>query len=137
MTGQRATAKQALAVFQPNKDCWNLYDQLVADGVLGWDEIQPHLREAIETNKTADARKFAAYIFEPRDQQAYDALMKSPMKWLTRQDHKRIGRNEKELTAIALARLARQDLDVADSYLRREWANNLAKSDLAWVRSQY
>ncbi|CAM4291965.1 Lytic transglycosylase [Bordetella tumbae] len=137
MTGQRATAKQALAVFQPGKDCWNLYDQLVADGVLGWDEIQPQLREAIETNRTGDARKFAAYIFEPKDQKAYDALMKSPMKWLTRQDHQRIGRNEKELTAIALARLARQDIDVADSYLRREWANNLAKSDLAWVRSQY
>ena len=137
MTGQRATVKQALAVFQPNKDCWNLYDQLVADGVLGWDQLEPQLREAIETNRTADARKFVAYIFEPKDQKSYDALMKSPMKWLTRQDHKRIGRNEKALTAIALARLGRQDLDVADSYLRREWANSLTKSDLAWVRSQY
>src|SRR5690606_19800768 len=31
MTGRRATAKEALAVFRPGKDCWNLYDQLVAD----------------------------------------------------------------------------------------------------------
>lgn len=137
MTGQRASAKEALAVFKPGTDCWNLYDQLVADGVLGWEHIQPQLREALELNQTADARKFAGYIFETTDQKAYDALMKSPMKWLTRQDHQRIGRNEKELTAIALARLARQDLDVADSYLRREWAKNLSKSDLAWVRSQY
>src|SRR5690606_29500232 len=54
MTGQRATAKQALAVFRPNRDCWNLFDQLVADGVLGWEQIQPQLREAIETNRTGD-----------------------------------------------------------------------------------
>lgn len=137
MTGQPVTAKEALAVFTPNKDCWNLADQLVADGVWGWAEIQPQLRAAIEQDKTTDARKFAAYIFESKDQKAYAALMKNPMRWLTRQDHKRVGRNEKELTAIALARLGRNDLDVADSYLRREWSRNLTKTDMAWVRSQY
>lgn len=137
MTGQLATAKEAVAAFSPGTDCWNLYDQLFADGVLGWEQIQLQLREALEFNKTADARKFAAYIFNTSDQKAYDALMNSPMKWLTRQDHQRIGRNEKALAAIALARLARQDLDVADSYVRREWSNNLTKSDAAWVRSQY
>jgi len=137
LTGQRATAKQALDTFAPGKDCWNLYDQLVADGVLGWDEIQPQLRGAIEVDRTGDARKFASYIFESKDQKALDALLKSPMKWLTRQDHKLVGRNEKELATLALARLARQDLDVADAYLRREWAGNLPKSNLAWVRNQY
>ena len=137
LTGQRATAKQALAIFAPGRDCWNLYDQLVADSILGWDEIQPQLRAAIETDRTGDARKFAAYIFEPQDRKAFDALLKSPMKWLTRQDHKLVGRNEKELATLALARLARQDLDVADSYLRREWARSLPKSNLAWVRNQY
>ena len=137
MTGQRATSRQALEVFSPGKYCWNLYDQLVADGVLGWNDIQPQLRAAIETNRTGDARQFASYIFEPSDQKAFDALLKSPMKWLTRRDHKLVGRNEKELATVALARLAREDLDVADSYLRRQWANSLPKSDLAWVRSQY
>ena len=137
MTGQRATARQALEAFSPGRDCWNLYDQLVADGVLGWDEIQPQLRAAIETDRVGDARKFAGYIFELKDQKTFDALLKSPMKWLTRRDHQLVGRNEKELATVALARLARQDLDVADSYLRREWANNLPKSNLAWVRSQY
>ncbi|MVW79373.1 lytic transglycosylase domain-containing protein [Bordetella sp. 02P26C-1] len=137
MTGQRAKPHEALAVFKPGTDCWKLYDQLVADGVLGWEQLQPQLRAAIEVNELAHARKFAAYLFEPQDQKTYDALMKSPMKWLTRQDHQRIGRNEKELVAIALARLARQDLDVGDSYLQREWASHLTKSDLAWVRSQF
>ena len=48
-----------------------------------------------------------------------------------------MGRNEKELVTIALARLARSDVSVADSYLRREWAKSMAKSNLAWVRGQY
>ncbi len=137
MTGKRVTAAQATSAFAPGSACWALYDQLVADGVLGWQEIEPQLRDAIEANKTTDARKFVQYIFEPRDLKTYDLLMKDPMRWLTRQDRLPVGRNEKELVTIALARLARSDVSVADSYLRREWAKSMAKSNLAWVRSQY
>ncbi|WP_418629357.1 transglycosylase SLT domain-containing protein [Achromobacter dolens] len=137
MTGQRATAAQAVAVFAPGGACWSLYDQLVADNVLGWDQLEPQLRDAIEANKTADARKFVQYMFEPRDQKTYDVLIKDPMRWLTRQDRLPVGRNEKELVTIALARLARSDINVADSYLRREWAKSMAKSNLAWIRGQY
>ena len=104
-----------MAVFQPGTACWGLYDQLVADRVLGWDELEPQLRDAIEANKTTDARKFVQYMFEPRDQKTYDLLIKDPMKWLTRQDRLPVGRNEKELVTIALARLARSDVSVADS----------------------
>ncbi|MGE8659880.1 MAG: transglycosylase SLT domain-containing protein [Achromobacter sp.] len=137
MTGQRATAAQAMAVFSPGGACWALYDQLVADKVLGWEHLEPQLRDAIEANKTADARKFVQYMFEPRDQKTYDVLIKDPMRWLTRQDRLPVGRNEKELVTIALARLARSDINVADSYLRREWAKSMAKSNLAWIRGQY
>lgn len=143
MTGKRVTAAQATSAFAPGSACWALYDQLVADGVLGWQEIEPQLRDAIEANKTTDARKFVQYIFEPGDLKAYDQLMKDPMRWLTRQDRLPVGRNEKELVTIALARLARSDVSVADSYLRREWSKSgewskaMAKSNLAWVRSQY
>lgn len=137
MTGQRATAAQAIAAFAPGSACWGLYDQLVADRILGWDELEPQLRDAIEANKTTDARKFVQYMFEPRDQKTYDVLIKDPMRWLTRQDRLPVGRNEKELVTIALARLARSDINVADSYLRREWAKSMAKSNLAWVRGQY
>nr|WP_175192473.1 lytic transglycosylase domain-containing protein [Achromobacter deleyi] len=137
MTGQRATAAQAIAAFAPGGACWALYDQLVADRILGWDELEPQLRDAIEANKTTDARKFVQYMFEPRDQKTYDVLIKDPMRWLTRQDRLPVGRNEKELVTIALARLARSDINVADSYLRREWAKSMTKSNLAWIRGQY
>jgi soluble lytic murein transglycosylase len=137
MTGQRATAAQATAVFAPGGACWALYDQLVADSILGWEQLEPQLRDAIEADKTADARKLVQYMFEARDIKTYDLLMKDPMKWLTRQDRMPVGRNEKELVTIALARLARSDVSVADSYLRREWAKSMSKPNLAWVRGQY
>ncbi|AWQ03375.1 lytic transglycosylase domain-containing protein [Bordetella bronchiseptica] len=137
MTGQRASAAEAVAAFAPGTACWALYDQLVADGVLGWDEIQPQLRDAIEAGKLSDARKLAQYIFEPKDQKSYDQMMKDPMKWLVRQDKSPVGRNEKELVTLALARLNKPDVSVADSYLRREWSRHLPRQNLAWVRSQY
>lgn len=137
MTGQRVTAAQATAAFAPGGACWALYDQLVADKILDWDELLPQWRDAIELNKTADARKFIAYVFEQRDQKSYDALIKDPMKWLVRQDRSLVGRNEKELVTIAFARLARSDSSVGDSYLQREWEKSLPKSNLAWIRGQF
>ena len=137
MGGERASAHEALEVFAPGNACWALYDQLVADGVLGWDQLAPRLREAIEVNKTGDARKYAVYIFEPDDLKAYDRLMRDPMKWLAVQPRPPRTRAAQELAAIALARLARKDLDVGDSYLRRQWARSLPKERLRWVRSQF
>jgi len=137
MGGQRASAQEALAVFEPGKACWSLYDQLVADGVLGWDHLEPRLREALEANRTRDARRYAAYIFEPDQIKAYDQLMRDPMKWLVRQARPARTRAAQELAAIALARLARKDMDVGDSYLRREWSRSLPAARLQWVRSQF
>ncbi len=95
MTGQRATAAQAQAAFAPGGACWALYDQLVADGILGWDQLEPQLRDAIEADKTTDARKLVQYMFEARDLKTYDAMMKDPMKWLTRQDRMPVGRDRR------------------------------------------
>lgn len=137
MTGNRARADQAIAAFGPGATCWALYDKLVADGVLGWDQLLPQLRDAVEVDKTADAIRFASLMFEPRDQKTFETVLKDPMKWIARQDRMVVGRNEKELATIALARLARQDINVADSYLRREWVKALPAANVAWVRSQY
>ena len=136
MTGRKATAQQAVDAFAPGAWCWTLYDQLVADHILGWRELEPQLRDAIEANRTNDARKFAAYLLDPAQLKAYDALIKDPMQWLVRQGPA-TDRVQTELVTIALARLARKDLDVGDAYVRREWAGRLPKENLAWVRAQY
>lgn len=89
MTGKRATAEEALKVFAPGSACWALYDQLVADRILGWDELLPQLRDAIENNRTTDARKLVQYLFEPQDVKTYDLMMRDPMKWLVRRASRR------------------------------------------------
>jgi soluble lytic murein transglycosylase len=137
MTGQRASAAQALETFRPGRTCWRLFDQLVADDVLGWNELLPLLHDAVEADKPADAQQLGQYLFEQDDRKKLAVLLKDPMKWLVRQGKQVVGRNEKALVSIALARLADSDVSVADSYLRREWAGVMAKNEVAWVRSQY
>ncbi|WP_427185506.1 transglycosylase SLT domain-containing protein [Bordetella bronchialis] len=136
MTGRKVSGAEAMRAFAPGAWCWSLYDDLVANHVLGWNDLQPRLRDAIEDNKLADARRYAGYLFEPPQQKAYDAMIKDPMKWLVRQPRGPRSQAETELVTIALARLARGNLDVADSYIRREWAKGLPRQDLAWVRAQ-
>jgi soluble lytic murein transglycosylase len=135
--GQRATAEQAMAVFQPVRSCWQLYDQMVSDGVLGWDHILPQVRDAIEDNRLPVATQLAGYILEDNDRKTLAVLLKDPLKWLSRKNKSVVGRNEKALLSIALARLSRQDLSTADAYLRNEWERYMAKSEVAWVRSEY
>lgn len=136
MTGRKVGGAEAMRAFAPGVWCWSLYDDLVANHILGWNDLQPRLRDAIEDNKLADARKYAGYLFEPPEQKAYDAMIKDPMKWLVRQSKPPRTQAETELVTIALARLARGNLDVADAYVRREWARALPRQDLAWVRAQ-
>ncbi|CAM3410215.1 lytic transglycosylase domain-containing protein [Bordetella flabilis] len=137
LSGRKVTAAEAKRAFAPGAWCWSLYDQLVADHVLGWKDLQPELRDAIEDNKLTDARRYAGYLFAPAQQKAFDSLIQDPMKWLVRQPRPPRTQAETELATIALARLARKDLDVGDAYVRREWAGSLPRQDMAWVRAQF
>jgi soluble lytic murein transglycosylase len=137
MSGRKVTGAEAMRAFAPGVWCWSLYDQLVADHVLGWNDLQPQLRDAIEDNKLTDARRYAGYLFEPPQQKAFDTLLQDPMKWLVKQPRPPRTQAETELVTIALARLARKDLDVGDAYVRREWATSLPQQNLAWIRAQF
>ena len=135
MLGQRATAAEAQRVFGPGGACWKLFDQLVADRVLGFGELIQYLQDAVENNKTADARRFAAYAFDQGNLAAYDAMMRDPAKWLAAQ---RGARSEPRdvLVAIALTRVGRTDQSKADSLASADWADKLPKPAMQWVRAQ-
>ncbi len=137
--GNRASAAQAEAVFAPGTACWALLSQLSADRVLGWDELLPYLRDALENNKLPDARRFAALMFKADELRAYDTLMKDPMKWVALQSKQGGSVAQRELITIALSRLARKDREVGQSYVTREWASgsSLPKSSLQWVYAQH
>jgi len=137
--GQRATAQEAVAVFAPGAACWSLVNRLVADRVLGWEPLTAQMRNAIEIDKTADARRFAAYVFTPEQLKTYDAILRDPLAWLARRGRTAAAQNQadRELLSIALARAARKDRDAADKALRTTWAALLPPADLRWVYSQF
>lgn len=135
--GERVTAQQAMAKFEPGDSCWSLYDRLQADGVMQWDNFSTQMRDMFETNAVAHARRMARYVFEPAQQKTLDALLKQPMIWLVRQNSLPRDRAGRELVAIALSRLARSDLQVGYDYFDRSWARQLPANDANWVRSQF
>ena len=112
MGGQRASAAEAIKVFAPYGACIKLFDQLVADRVLGSAELMPYLYEAIENNKLPDARRYAAWVFEPAELAAYDAMIRDPVPWLNTQTGQRSSARN-DIVAMGLARAARVELSQA------------------------
>lgn len=136
-TGARVSVKDATRVFQPNNACWSLFDRLVADQVLQWDDLQFYMHDAVEQNKPLEASRFALYMFGPETRKTFDQLYKDPMRWVARQPKAPRDRVNQELVAVALARLARTDRDAGDAYIRREWVGQLPEAQMRWVRSQF
>lgn len=136
MTAQRATVAEATKVFAPVGACWKLFDQLVADKVLTGNELLPYLQDFIENNKVTEARRFAAYLFDSNDLATYDAMMRDPQKWLAAQSGDR-STAVNDIVAIALARVARTDLNKAEELVRTTWANKLPRLNLQWVYGQF
>ena len=135
MGGQRASAAEATKVFAPYGACLKLFDQLVADRVLGSAELMPYLYEAIENNKLPEARRYAAWVFETADLAAYDAMLREPVQWLNTQLGPRSSARN-DIVAIGLARAARNDLSATATKLQSTWVGQLPKQNLQWVYGQ-
>lgn len=137
LTGQKVRAADAIDVFKPVGACWEMLDQLVSSGVLRWTDRQWLLREQLETNRSGNIRRMAAIMFDGADMVHYTALMKDPLRWLKAQKPPRTNA-QKELVAIALARLAYGDRREQNAaYIQQNWAGHIPKADLEWVWSQF
>ena len=136
-TGRRVSAEEALAAFEPNNACWSMLERLTAAQVVTPDHIQFLMRDAVEQNKPSEASRFAGYLLGPDQRKTFDQVYKDPMRWVVRQPKAPRDRVSQELVSVALARLARTDREIGDSYIRREWAGQLPASYLSWVRSQF
>lgn len=137
MTGKRARSSEVLEVYEPNSDCWDLLDQVVADHVLSHKEQVRLLRDTLETGKDAHSRRVAGTVLDTRAMVEYAALMKDPRKWLGTRGQPRTPA-EIELATLALSRLARSDDRVeAAKYIEDHWARWMPKADLEWVWGQF
>lgn len=135
--GKPVSASEALAVFASGRECWSLLNLLVASNVLGWTQLEPMLRDALEVNRKGDAQRLADQLFQPAEMTAYHDLMKNPKRWLARQAVPR-SRAQTELVTLALGRLARdRDRDAAAAYVEQHWTRAVPAADLQWVWGQF
>lgn len=137
MTQQSLDAARVLAQFVPGSTCWTLLDQLWTDQAVGFNEVRDLMRAALEQNKTKEARRHAAIIFDGKQMQDYTALMESPRAWLAKQSQL-TGQAQTELVTLALARLARDKNRSAQAqYIEQHWAAKLPQANKEWVWGQF
>lgn len=135
--GERIRDIDAVAVFAPGNACWALFDKLTADRVLDRSTLVAMWRDLLDENKLAHARRMAAYVLNPAEIKDYDAALKNPMQWLSRQEQQLRTPAQRDIATVALSRLARKNMEDGDAYLRRSWNGRLPEADLKWVRSQF
>jgi soluble lytic murein transglycosylase len=137
MTGTVVTADQVMTAFEPVSTCWTLLGEMVDRNVVGWNNLEPLLRATLETSKTGNARRIASLMFTTDEMASYDALMKSPDKWLATQKRPTT-RPQIELVTLALSRMARDDDRVAAAaYVKSAWSASMPKSNMQWVWGQF
>lgn len=135
--GESVRDLDAVAVFAPGNACWALFDKLSADKVLDRSTLVLMWRDLLDENKLAHARRMASYVLNPAELKEYDAALKNPMQWLSRQEQRLRTPAQRDIATVALSRLARKNMEDGDAYLRRAWNGRLPEEDLKWVRSQF
>lgn len=135
MTGNRATAQEALQDFAPGQTCWSMLAQMVADGVLSRAQLVPLMFDALEVNHTRTAEQLASHVFDRSALQTYKNMMANPARWVRSQKGSLSG-DDALIAAMGLARMARDDLSGTAAYVEQSWQNRLPPELLAWVRSQ-
>lgn len=135
VTGQRVGVRDALDSFSPGNSCWAMLDTLNAQGRLSFEQLQPGLRDAVEYDNKAVARRYAALVFSRSQLAQYDAIIQDPRAWISRQSGSAASTLDAELRAIAFSRLARQDRDEGIHILNS--TKLLNDKDKQWAYAQF
>ena len=133
--GYKARAFDAWAAQRELDDgCHQLATALVEARVFTPDDVWLKVRNATEANRVRAARAAAALITPALQTQVAQAL-DNPALYLNA--GATVGtRANSEITALALARMAANDPDVAAAQLRERWQQRLPKDLLAWAWAQ-
>ncbi len=114
--------------------CQLLATTLLRAGVFGADEVWHKVRHAIDQGRLKSARQAAA-VLDPSLADTIDAIVQQPARHLNSKAAAQ-PRAAAELTAIALARLATSDPELAAMTLRTRWQQALPPTLLAWAWGQ-
>lgn len=136
VTGHKVLPEQIIDAFSAGQACWSALDQFYSSGVVSFVQVRDLMRDALESARTAEARRLAAIIFSAAQMRDYTALMADPRKWLNAQSSAQ-GQGKTELITLALSRLGRGDRQANAAYIESQWAKKLPKADMDWVWGQF
>jgi soluble lytic murein transglycosylase len=123
-----------LAQRELDDGCHQLAATLVEGRIFGADEVWLKVRVAVEANKPKAVRAAAALVAPAMQAQVAQAL-DNPGLYLNA--GATVGtRANSEITAMALARMAGNDAEVAAAQLRERWQQRLPTDLLAWAWAQ-
>jgi len=137
VAGGDVKAADAARVFSAGANCWDMYDTLVARNIVQFDTLSVQLRDYIDVDSLASARRLAAYMFDEAQQKEFGALLDNPRPWLMRNEGRVNDLRNREMAVVALARLARKDMLDGYAYFQQKWARRLPAQDAAWVQSHF
>lgn len=117
----------------PTLACGPVIEQLLASGTVTEEDLWTRLRLAFENDSRGLARSLAQRLGEELTAKALDTAVTNPAAWLKKPSNN--GRLRQELAVLAIARLARTDLDAAHAQLQA-WQERLGPDlePYAWRR---
>lgn len=131
----RDSARRAWMVQrEPDEGCQLLAQTLVDAKLFSQEDVLRKLRHATEHNRVKLARQTAALLGEPTAKAVAD-IFDNPARYLAVKANA-IGHLRTELAALALARVAANDVDTASRLLDERWGEVLGAEHGAWARAQ-
>ncbi|MFZ2855522.1 MAG: transglycosylase SLT domain-containing protein [Rhodocyclaceae bacterium] len=127
-----------LTLIEPPEPCYPVLEALIHEKRVLADEVWGRVRRQLEANKTAAARYSMNYLppSQTPDARQAEAVIEQPLHWLIKLPANLSGsRMNRELAALAIARMARNDPRVAaDQLIRIE--SQLQAGEKGWAWSQ-
>jgi len=127
-----------LTLLEPPESCYPVLEALIVDKRVLADSVWQRIRNQFEANKIAAALFSMNYLpaSQTPDKKLAQAVAETPMPWLSRLPSDfAASRMQRELAALAIQRVARNDPRVAAEQLSR-LAGSLGAREKGWAWSQ-
>lgn len=127
-----------LSLMEPPESCYPVLEALILEKRVLADEVWARIRRQFEANKLVAARYSMNYLppSQTPDPKVAMAVIDKPLPWLVKLPSSMAGsRMNRELAALAISRIARNDPPMASEQLRRI-ENRLQTGEKGWAWSQ-
>ena len=125
-----------LSLTRPPDPCYPVLEALILEKQVLTDDVWARIRRQVETNRLEGARYSMNYLPQNQTPDKKIALLVTdkPMQWLTKSDLSN-SRMHRELIALAIARIARNDPLMAAKQIEK-FGSRLKAEERAWAWSQ-